>query len=177
MLSHTATKIGLSFLCAFLIVSCAAPTSLPVIPTETTLPSATPVPATETALPTDTPAPTATPQPDLAHPQYEIDLQFNFTTKIATVNQTITYPNWTGETLNNLVLAVLPNLWNGGFTVKSLAIDDLPIATYTLDGQKLDVTLPQPLLPSDTLILTMSYGLVLPPMSAYSNADDVRPQI
>ena len=177
MLSHTATKVGLSFLCAFLIVSCAAPTSLPVIPTETTLPSATPVPITETALPTDTPAPTATHQPDLARPQYEIDLQFNFTTKIATVNQTITYPNWTGETLNNLVLAVLPNLWNGGFTVKSLAIDDLPITTYTSEGQKLDVTLSQPLLPGGTLTLTMSYGLVLPPMSAYSNADDVRPQI
>ena len=59
----------------------------------------------------------------------------------------------------------------------ALAIDNQPITTYTLDGQKLDVTLPQPLLAGGTLTLTMNYGLVLPPMSAYSNAEDVRPQI
>ena len=166
-----------ALVCILLIVSCAAPTSLSVAPTETALPIATVVPPTETALPTDTPVPTATTQPELARPQYGIDLQFNFTTKIATVNQTITYPNWTGETLNNLVLAVLPNLWKGGFTIKSLAIDNQPVTNYTLDGQKLDVSLPQPLLPGGILTLTMSYGLVLPSMAGYGNAEDVRPQI
>jgi len=125
----------------------------------------------------ETPTLVPTPQPALARPQYVIDLQFNFTTKIATVNQTITYPNWSGETLNNLVIAVLPNLWNGGFAIKSLAIDDQPVADYTLDGQKLDVPLPQPLQPGGIITLTMSYGLVLPPMQAYSNPDEVRPQI
>ncbi len=176
MHSHTPAKAGLSLLCIFLIVSCASPTSAPVPPTETLIPSATVTP-TETALPTDTPAPTPTLAPSLVRPQYVIDLQFNFTTKVATVNQTITYPNWTGETLNNLVLAVLPNLWNGGFTIKSLAIDDVPVTTYELDGQRLDVPLPQPLPSGGILTLRMSYGLVLPPMSAYTNAEDVRPQI
>jgi aminopeptidase N len=113
----------------------------------------------------------------LARPQYGIDLQFNFTTKIATVNQTITYPNLTGETLNDLMLAVLPNLWSGGFTIKSLAIDNQPVTNYTLDGHKLDIQLPQPLLPGGIVTVTMSYGLVLPQMSGYSNAQDVRPQI
>ena len=106
-----------------------------------------------------------------------IDLQFNFSTKIATVNQTITYPNSSGETLNNLILAVLPNLWNGGFTIKALTINNQPVTDYTVDGQKLDVPLPQPLPPGGIITMTMSYGLVLPKMQAYSNPDEVRPQI
>jgi aminopeptidase N len=179
MHSHITTKIGFAFICIFLIASCAAPTPVVVLPTETVLPSVTIPPATETVTPTETPVPTATsiPQPALAHPQYKIDLQLNFTTKIATVNQTITYPNWTGETLNDMVLAVEPDLWNGGFNLKSLQIDNQAITNYTLDGQKLDVTLPQPLTPGGTITLTLSYGLVLPKMPAYSNVNDVRPQI
>jgi len=50
------------------------------------------------------------------------------------VNETITYPNWTGETLTNLVLAVEPNLWSGGFSLKSIAIDDQPVTNYTLEN-------------------------------------------
>jgi aminopeptidase N len=177
MPAHLNPRSLLSLICVFMITACAVPTAETILPTATSLPSATLPSPTETALPTDTPAATLIPQPALARPQYVIDLRFNFTTRIATVDQTITYPNWTGETLNNLVLAVLPNLWNGGFTLKALAVDDQPVVNYALDGQKLDVSLPQPLSPGGTLTLKMSYGLVLPPMSAYSNAEDVRPQI
>ena len=176
MHSNITSRFLFSVICILLVTSCASPTSLPVVPTETILP-ATVAPPIETAFPTDTATPTAAPQPALARPQYGIDLQFNFTTKIATVNQTITYPNWTGETLNDLLLAVLPNLWSGGFTLKSLAIDNQSVTNYTLDGHKLDVQLPQPLLPGGIVTVTMSYGLVLPQMSGYSNAQDVRPQI
>ena len=179
MQSHTTIKIGLSCICIFLIVSCAAPTPVPVSPTEAVLPAATVPPPTETVTPTETLTPTATsiPQPALAHPQYVIDLQLNFTTKIATVNQTIKYPNWTGETLNDVVLAVEPDLWSGGFNLKSLQVDDQSITNYTLDGQKLDVQLPQPLLAGGMITITISYGLVLPKMQAYSNPNEVRPQI
>src|SRR5678815_378695 len=177
MHSHTALKVGLAFICVFLIVSCAAPTSVSIPPTETALPTATISVPTETALPTNTPLPTATLEPALARAQYAIDLQFNFTTKIATVDQTITYPNWTGETLNEVVLVVEPNLWSGGFAIKELAVDDQPVTAYSLDGQKLTVPLSEPLAPGSILTLTMSYELVLPPMPAYGNAEDVRPQI
>ena len=121
MRSHFTPRFLFLLICIFLIVSCAAPTATPVLPTETAQPSATLPPPTETALPTDTPTSTPLPQPALTRPQYKIDLQFNFTTKIATVYQTITYPNWTGETLNNIVLVVEPNLWNGGFTINALS--------------------------------------------------------
>jgi hypothetical protein len=108
-----------------------------------------------------------------------MDLQLNYSNKSATVNQTITYPNWSGETLTELVLAVEPNLWNGGFSIKFLAVDDLPVANYTLENlsQRLEIPLPQPLQPGRTITVTINYGLILPQMPAYSDQNDVRPQI
>jgi len=161
-----------------LLTSCAFPTPAPAAPpTQTPPPTGTPVPATQTALPIETATSTPVPRPPLDRAQYAIDLQFNFTTNIGSVKQTIKYPNWSGETLNNLVLAVEPNLWSGGFKLNSLVIDDQPVTTYTLDGQKLDVTLPVPLKLAEITTIALDYGLVLPPMPAYGNPDDVRPQI
>jgi hypothetical protein len=61
-----------------------------------------------------------------------MDVGVNYSNKTATVDQTITYPNWTGETLTSLVLAVEPNLWSGGFSIKSLAFDNSPITNYVI---------------------------------------------
>jgi hypothetical protein len=177
------TRILLSSFLFLSILSSCSP-----VPTPPLVLSATPPPPpTETqsapanpALPTETPTPAATVAPDLPHPQYLLDLQLNYSARVATVNETITYPNWTGETLNNLVLAVEPNLWSGGFSLKSIALDDQPVTEYTLENlsQRLEVTLPQPLAPSQTVIITLTYGLVLPQMQAYIAAsNDVRPQI
>lgn len=117
--------------------------------------------------------------PDLARPQYVLDLQMNYASKAAVVNETIAYPNWTGETLPSLILAVEPNLWSGGFTLKSLAVDDQPVDNYTLENlsQKLEIPLPAPLEPGRTTVITLTYGLILPQMQAYSNPNEVRPQI
>jgi hypothetical protein len=106
-----------------------------------------------------------------------MDVQLNYSNKSAVVNQTITYPNWSGETLTSLVLAVEPNLWTGGFSLQSLAIDELPITNYVLEGQRLEIPLPQPLPAGGTTTLTMSYGLILPQMQAYSDPNEIRPQI
>lgn len=163
----------------FLLISCSSPapeaippTEPPVLPTETAS-------ATEPPLPTETPTEPPPPQPSLERPQYAIDLQLNYSTKAATVDQTITYPNWTGETLDRLVLSVQPNLWNGGFSLKSLAVNELPITNYTLENlsQRLEIPLPQPLPAGGTVTLTMTYGLILPQMQAYSNPNEIRPQI
>jgi len=178
-----ATRILLSALCIFLLLSCSPQPPTPAVFTATPLPPATEIPPTDASLPaipteTQTPLPTSTPA--LERPQYVIDLQLNYTSKAAVVNQTITYPNWTGETLTNLVLAVEPNLWGGGFSLKSLTIADQAINNYTLENlsQRLEIPLPQPLEPSKTITITMSYGLILPQMQAYLNAtNDIRPQI
>jgi hypothetical protein len=156
----------------FFFVSC-SPQS-PATP-----PSPTDIPPTDASLPTETPTIVPTLTPALARPQYTIDLQLNYTAKAATVNQTILYPNWTGETLTNLILAVEPNLWTGGFSLKSIAVDDVPVTNYTIEAinQRLDVPLPEPVPPSETITVTMEYGLILPQMPAYSNPEEVRPQI
>ena len=149
--------------------------------------TATPPPATETqsastdaSLPTSTPTAAPTLSPALGRAQYTLDLQLNYGAKAATVNETILYPNWSGETLTNLVLAVEPNLWSGGFSLKTLAIDNQPITNYTLAtlNQRLEIQLPQPLPPSGTITINITYALILPQMQAYINAsNDVRPQI
>lgn len=176
-------KSSIFFLLIVLITSCASP-SAPAPSTGTNAPVAVNTSVTDTpALPTETPTaaatstPFPTPQPPLPRAQYTMDMQFNFSANVAQVNQTIKYPNWTGQTLNDLVMAVEPNLWDGGFKLNSLAIDNQPVTTFTLDGQKLAVTLPQPLPASGLITITMNYQLSLPAMPAYSNPDDVRPQI
>ena len=127
MPQHITTRVLLSsFIFLFIFASCSSPATPPPLPTETQPPTVTPLP-TETPLPTDTPTPAPTATPALARPKYVMDLRLDFTTSIGSVTQTITYPNWTGETLNELVLAVQPNFWSGGFTVKSLAVDNQPI--------------------------------------------------
>ena len=162
-----------------ILAACASPTAILETPTQTPLPTETPVPASPSPQPSETSIPTSTPvpQPPLDRAQYTIDLQFNFTTNIGSVKQTIKYPNWSGETLNNLVLAVEPNLWSGGFKLNSITIDDQPVATYTLDGQKLDVTLPTPLQVGGLETINLDYEIILPAMPAYSDPNDVRPQI
>jgi hypothetical protein len=164
-----------------ILISCSSPiaTELPVpLPTETS-PLPVTIAPTEPPVPTETPRPLPTLTPELERQQYVIDLQLNYTSKAAVVNQTIAYPNWTGETLTDLVLAVEPNLWSGGFTLKSLSIDNTPVPDYTLEplGQRLEIPLPQPLEPGRTAVVTMTYGLFLPQAQAYSNPNEVRPQI
>ncbi|HUE97712.1 MAG TPA: M1 family metallopeptidase [Anaerolineales bacterium] len=176
------SRILLSAFWIFLLLSCSPQALTPAVFTATPPPPATEVPPTDASfpvVPTDTPTAVPTLPPALDRPQYEIALELNYTAKAATVNQTIIYPNWTGETLTNLVLAVEPNLWSGGFSLKSIAIDGQPVTSYTLENlnQRLEVQLPQPILPSGTITIIMEYGLILPQMQAYSNPEEIRPQI
>lgn len=133
MRKHTATNVLLSAFCIILLISCSSPTPQAIPSTETPVPPSATAPVLETSLPTETVTPVPTSAPALERPQYVIDLQLNYSTKAASVNQTIAYPNWSGETLEELVLAVQPNLWSGGFSLKSLAIDENPITNYTLE--------------------------------------------
>jgi len=175
---HAAARTLLSTFYILLLISCSSRSPASVPPTWTPRPSATP-PPTETPLPTETATPFPTLAPELERPQYLIDLQLNYSKKAAVVNETVTYPNWTGETLTNLVLAVEPNLWSGGFNLRSLAVDDRPVTDYTLENlsQRLEIQLPEPLPPSRTITIDMTYGLILPEMQAYTDPNEVRPQI
>src|SRR5215213_2115560 len=179
MLPRISSSILLCFL-VFLLLSCTPQVPTQAVFTATSLPPPTEPPPTDASLPTATPTVAPTLPPALGRPQYVLDLQLNYAAKAAAVNETITYPNWTGETLTNLVLAVEPNLWSGGFSLKTIAVDNQPITDYTIENlnQRLEVQLPKPLAPSGTITITITYALLLPEMQAYVNAsNDVRPQI
>jgi hypothetical protein len=152
-----------------LFASCSAPLS--ISPTAIPTPSLTPAPTN-----TSTPAPT--PTPDLPpRTQYIFDITMDYVRKAADVQETIAYGNRTGETLNDVVLAIEPGLWFGGFSLKSAAANGQGLTTYTLDGQRLELTLPQPLAPNKLLTLAFNYTLILPQMPVYKDQNDIRPQI
>ena len=175
MHKNIATRFFLSFI-IFILVSCSSPTPEVVPPTQTDIPASTEAPPTETPASTESPTDTPILEPAEERPQYVMDVGLNYSNKSALVNQTITYPNWTGETLLSLILAVEPNLWSGGFSLNSLAVDNQSITNYVLEplSQRLEIPLPQPLEPGKTITITIAYGLILPQMQAYSNPNEVR---
>ena len=165
-----------------LLNACSAQAPTPAVFTATPppLPTETPSAPTDDTQPGTTPTVASTLPPALGRPQYDIDLRLNYSAKVADVTEKILYPNWSGETLTNLVLAVEPNLWSGGFSLKTIDVDGQPVTNYTIENlsQRLEFQLPQPLPPSGTITVTITYGLVLPQMQAYINAsNDIRPQI
>ena len=163
----------ITLLSSLFLASCAAPTQ--VTPSPTSYVTLSPTPLTSPA-PPPSPTPSPTPIP-LARPQYTLNLLIDYTRKAATVEETILYPNLSGESLPNLMLAVEPNLWMGGFSLQDLAVDDIPISTYNLEGQRLEIPLSQPLEPGSIVKLSLNFSLILPQMPAYSDPNDVRPQI
>jgi hypothetical protein len=78
------------------------------------------------------------------------------------VDELIVYPNHTGRPLDSLVLAAVPNLWPDCFTLESVAIDSVPLASYSLAGQRMDVALPKLFDPETTLSISIKYQLSLP---------------
>ncbi len=90
------------------------------------------------------------------------------------VDETILYPNHTGQTLNDMVLAVEPNYWQNCFTLNSMALNGDPFTSYTLDSHKLSFDLPQPLAPESTVTIHIQFSLLLPSLQEQLG---VRPQI
>src|SRR5208283_4207346 len=110
------TLLHLSF-CAsliFLSTSCSAPTpaSASIAPISTVTSTQTPVPTTT---PTPQPTATATSVAPPPRPQYTMNVVMDYKAKSVSVDETILYPNHTGQALNDLVLAVEPNYWQNCF--------------------------------------------------------------
>lgn len=98
----------------------------------------------------------------------------DYAAKSVSVDETIVYPNHTGQALTDLVLAVEPNLWPNCFTLNSLSLNGATVSNYTLDGQKLEFALSSPLAPESVATIQIQYGLVIPLLQ---QAHGVRPQI
>ncbi len=141
------------------------------LPTATITPTpflprtSTPAPtlaASPTASPS--PAPTATPVPAAAaaRPLYQIHIQLDYATRLATVAMEIAYPNQTGVPLRELVLNVEPARWEQAFSIQYLAVDGAAWPDFQIDGTYMKIPLQQPLLPGQVLNLDLDYHLSVP---------------
>ncbi len=146
------------------------PGAVAPLPTFTLGPTLAPV---ESATPTVTP--TSTPAPEL-RPLYVIDASMDYEAKTLKVVQNITYPNTTAESLNDIILAVEPNLISRVFELNSVSVNGQELSTYTLDGQQLEITLPAPLPGGQSVKLGLAYNLNLPKI-VQGDPNVVRPQI
>lgn len=160
-----------------------APTELLATPSETPMlvemPTAT-LPATETATTaaTETLPPTPTDPPSSIIPaDYLMDVAMDYDAKKMVVQQKIRYINGTGKSLDNLVLAVVPNLWPETFSLQTLTLYTDTVPEYKLDGQRLTITLPASLAPAGEIMVNLVYSLLPPAHSENPDPDKVRPEI
>jgi hypothetical protein len=76
------------------------------------------------------------------------------------VDETLVYTNQTGAALDEVVMAVQPNL-RGGFILEHILLEGSPLR-YDLGGQRLTVHLPQALQPNSQIALAMRFRISIP---------------
>ena len=137
---------------------------LPGTATPTLAYTFTPVPPTNTPPPTleytATTLPSPTSAPPTSRTQYTMYVLLDYYGHQMGVDETIRYTNQTGAVLNELVLAVEPNL-RDGFSIENIMKDGI-LLDYDLGGHWLTVYLNQPLSPGAQVTLTMRFRLGIP---------------
>jgi Peptidase family M1 domain len=181
--------------CIFFLVGCANPN--PVI---REVPVATPEPGSSTSLPTEilatphriTPDPTSlqtslatsSPQftPKAGNPvstevmdaatQYDLDAILDYFQHSLTVTETIKYVNNNLEALDDLILVVESNRRPGAFSLVSLVWESGGSSIdYDLSGDRLHISLPQPLASGDGVSIVIKYGLEIPEITPPSGTN------
>jgi len=100
-------------------------------------------------------------------PDYLLNVMLDYAAHSLSVDETITYTNSTGDDLDQIVLAVEPNLWKNCFALGDLRLDGQPAGEAALDGDRLQVPLAAPLAPNDSLDLFLHFDLQLPAADTY----------
>jgi len=147
---------NLHFLLIFTLVACSSPAA-PIPPTTS--------PPTNTSTPLALVVPTSSPPPPIplpARPLYRLNTFFDYDRHFITIDETILYPNRTGERLNSFTLAIAANLWPNCFRLESIFVDKLPVTDFALEGHRLDIPLPTTLEPATATELHLRYSLSLP---------------
>lgn len=138
-------------------------------PTSTFTPTP-PASATNTTAPATltvaTTAPTSSSPTTSSRPNYILNAVLDFKNKTISADQTIRYYNTTGSALTDLILAVEPNLYTGAFKLNTIAQDGASLTNYTLSGQRLNVTLNQPIPSGSATTITLSFALKIPQKGA-----------
>lgn len=175
-----------------LLCACTAigPAALPITigPTVTSNPNATSTPtpfgpgletATNTVVPTSiqaaAPTPNVTPTavltpapaPVFVPATYTLNVTLDYGGHMLAVDETVDYPNSTGDTLNNLVLAVEPALWKDCFVPGSTTVNGQAISNARLKGDRLEIPLSAVLLPDTSLEFYIHFELHLPAADVY----------
>jgi len=152
MRHHLYTTISLLCLLSF-VTSC-------------NLPGPTPPAGTGTATPAMVPSipPATVNPPDPARPKYTLDTIIDYERHFITVDETIAYPNHTGQSLNSLTLAIAANLWPNCFSLKEISVDGNPITNHALNAHRLDIPLQTALKPDSVSNVKIRYTLSLPYM-------------
>ncbi len=139
-------------------------------------------PATATATITQTPPPTLTftplspptvgsvsptlpPPSNSSRTNYILYSTLDFAGKTITTDQTVRYYNNTGVSLSEIVFSVQPNRYGNTFILNSISQDGTAITTYSLDGQRMTVTLPQPLQAGSATTFALNFKLNIPQKS------------
>lgn len=100
---------------------------------------------------------------DLPLSQYLLSANLDYDAHKVTVDQQISYINYTGNELSELLLLIEPNRYPGGFTLDTLVWeDDEAITEYSLLERGLLIPLPTPLSPGGSIGLGLSFRLSLP---------------
>jgi hypothetical protein len=124
----------------------------------------TPLPPTNTPLPTLEYTATALPQPTTpsqsSRTLYTIFALLDYDDNKLAVDESVAYTNQTGAALNEVVMAVEPNL-RGGFTLEHILLNGTPL-NYDLSGQRLTVHFPYTLQTNDRFTLAIRYRIDIP---------------
>jgi hypothetical protein len=109
----------------------------------------------------------ALPSPVLT--QYNINAVFDYYQHSLSISEIISYVNNNDAELADLILVVEPNLWQGSFTLVSLAWENGDdIDNYDLKNDQLHIPLAQSLQPGDGLEIRINYQLEIPQFQAPS---------
>ena len=140
----------------------ASPSLTPFRPSAYTSESTLPVSTITSAISTETLS-TSFPISDVIPPRYILNAVLDYAAHSLTVDETIIYQNSTGQALNELVLAVEPNLWAGCFILGTVMVNDQGITGMELNGDQLEIPLSPPLFFGEEIHISLHYDLHLPP--------------
>ncbi|MGB9585976.1 MAG: M1 family metallopeptidase [Anaerolineales bacterium] len=108
-------------------------------------------------------SPTPTPNSEDLFPSYHIRAELNYSLHQVEFHEIITYTNRSTEKLNNILLMIEPNRYDGTFQLQELLINGKsPTSTPELQSNQMLLELEQPLEPQQTIILDIAYQLHLP---------------
>ncbi|MGD0610788.1 MAG: M1 family aminopeptidase [Anaerolineales bacterium] len=130
------------------------PSSVSMTPTHLPPTSISPSPLPETA--------SSTPLPLLSRAQYILTVSMDYGAHTLAVSESIQYPNLSGDTLHELILAVESNRWPGCLKMGTITIDGQPPMISVLNGIRLQLTPTTAIAPGQQVSLSLQYALQLP---------------